>query len=121
MPKAQAERECDAAGCAREARFSYSLRFWPIDTPHQFRCRCCALTLAIDICACELHWPLLTPADCLTEATLASIERSRKEQLMQPPDFDHVEPEWLSIDDRPANYAALPDMVMHAPAQMIPR
>jgi hypothetical protein len=121
MLKAPPVCECEALGCFAPARYSYALRFWPPGTPIGYRCRCCAMTLACDIVACETHWPMLSAAQVLNEQTRAAILERAQAQRMAPPDFDHVEPEWLSIDGRPADYASLPDMVMHAPPQMIPR
>jgi hypothetical protein len=121
MPKAPPERECEAQGCFKPARYSYSLRFWPPGTPVAYRCRCCAMTLACDIVACETHWPMLAANQVLNERTRANIIQRATADHMAVPDFDHAEPEWLSIDDQPANYATLPDARMHAPAQAIPR
>jgi hypothetical protein len=64
---------------------------------------------------------MLAASQVLNEPTRAGIMERSKADRMALPDFDHAEPEWLSIDDRPANYDALPDARMHAPAQAIPR
>jgi hypothetical protein len=115
MPKAQPEpkaRQCAYLGCDQVPRFSYSLRFWPVDTPIKYRCRCCALTLACDIVVCADHCQGLRPEQILDAKTRSHVLANAANLGWRTPDLTRAEAEWLSINDEPAPFDDLPDAAL---------